>query len=123
MSISRHAMTGLRCALAAQLALYCASIQAVEIPDVLPISYDQPQIYGALVRSGDTPLMQYLTGRFSYFKAFLDTGASGIVLDPITLPVPWASTYRLMSTAAPGWYLAMSPSAARWITRYPSRWS
>jgi hypothetical protein len=54
---------------------------ATEIPGILPVAYDQPQIYGALVRSGDTPLVQELLGD-AYFKAFLDTGASGIVLDP-----------------------------------------
>jgi hypothetical protein len=62
-------------------ALLAALTSANDIPGVQAAAHDQPQLNGALVRSGDTPLIQYLFG-VSYFMAFLDTGASGIVLTP-----------------------------------------
>ena len=55
---------------------------AVEIPGVHAVAFDQPQINAALARPGEsTPIDNGLLGGFN-FKAFLDTGASGVILDP-----------------------------------------
>ena len=63
------------------LSLLQTDAAATDIPGVQPYAYDQPQVNFALVESGDTPLTDGLWGDFN-LKGLLDTGASGVVIDP-----------------------------------------
>jgi hypothetical protein len=56
----------------------CSPLMGLVIPDVQPISLDQPRVYALLKRPGSS--IPLLSGDEFAFEVFLDTGASGVLL-------------------------------------------
>jgi hypothetical protein len=88
--------------------LVTSPVLAVDIQGILPIAFDQPQVYGVLQPAGGgSPYAgEDIFGNPSFtISAFLDTGSSGIVIDPRTqtaLGLPTAAGVTFSDVAIGG---------------------